>query len=395
MNPIRLPQIRLEHYTTQTLRKEEAQKTPRGSLLDPGEYINCPRVQMKPMYRREVVTIGAAGGLTTIAGCLGDELLPEGEPRHPFANQTVAVAVANESDTPHDVHRNAQEALAFWEEHASTYVGFSISFELVDTEQDMTIRYVDSPEACRNIEGYSELVLGCAPLITPLHQLPSEVTAYVVASRRPFGKIRITTKHEIGHILGLNHDDEPREIMSNLPEDRIPLYHVRIDIWEGVLTAEDHATTGITFYHHGVEQWHEQTFEAAGAAFNASVDSYMAAHSSLIEAQNRIDELADHPRVETVAIDDLRGHMGRLLARMEAAIAISESMANASTSAAEDDVDEANQYISLANEHLQTMRAIERIQLRDVAIALGLVRGFDRDEPVIELDSDGTGEVPS
>jgi hypothetical protein len=61
--------------------------------------------------------------------------------------------------------------------------------------------------------------------------------------------------------------------MSNRPEDRIPLYEVRIALWERVLDASELASSGPDALA-GVDSWNERArtrFEAARADFRRAV----------------------------------------------------------------------------------------------------------------------------
>lgn len=48
----------------------------------------------------------------------------------------------------------------------------------------------------------------------------------------------------------------------------------------------------------------------------------------------------------------------------------------------------ANEALNDANEHVRAFNAVGPVQLRDIAVALGLVRGFDRDDPIVDVEED-------
>lgn len=343
------------------------------------------------MRRRAFLAGGCLGTATVLAGCPTAGVPGLGEPRHPFAGRTVAVRVTNQSDTDHDVEANARESMAFWADNAPVYAGFEVDFELVRSGDDpnLTVAYVDSPDPhCRGVEGFSERVLGCAPVLAPDKRVPEDLTAWVVAAARPYGKIRTTTKHEIGHVLGLYHDDEPRGIMSNRPEDRIPMYATRIEIWETVLAASERSGDGSRLHGLGVTSWRDADYEAAEPAFAAAADEFAAARGLVDTATERTAEFEGHDLDETLALADLRGHLAKLRSRAVAAEGYAAGMAGASTAAAAGDNELANERVAEANRHVREYNDIDPVELRDVAIALGLVRGFDREEKVVELDED-------
>lgn len=335
--------------------------------------------------RRFLVAVGCTA---TLGGCsAAEEVLSEdGTDQHPLAKGTQAVSVENHSDTDHDVERNAREALSFWEDHSQEYVGFAVEFTLTESEPDVVIQYADSPEGCERVEGYSERVMGCAPLIRTSHTIERPTTARVVAGARPFGEIRTTAKHEIGHMLGLGHDDEPRRIMSNRPEDRIPLYDVRVDIWETVNAAQEHGQEATSRFKQGSTAWDQEDYEQAETGFDRANSAYTEMHSLLTDAHDRTDVFEGHEQVETVDLQGIRDHLDRLREQASIAQTLTEEMATASSAAANGEMETATDSLESANDHITEFNNVESPEMRDVAVALGLVRGLDRDDDVVEFE---------
>lgn len=342
------------------------------------------------MRRREVLAFGCATCASALAGCSAQDVgFNDGERRHPFAGKTVRVRVDDRSDTHHDVRENARQSLDYWAKHAETFAGFDVGFEVVDGDPDMAITYVDSPEPCHDVEGYSERVLGCAPVITPRHRLPEEVTAYVVAAGRPFGQIRTTTKHELGHVLGLYHDDEPRHIMSNRPEDRIPMYTARIDVWETVLEAGEQSADATRLFNHGIETWNDEQYEASGAAFKAANEAFVAGSDLVDTARERAADLESLDEGEdTIALETVYDHLHHLSDRMAAAQGFTRSMTSAAEAAADGDGRRANDHLAAANEDIRAFNDLGGLELRRIAVALGLVRGFDHEDDGVDIDDE-------
>lgn len=338
------------------------------------------------MHRREFVAAGGTLFAGALAGCTS---LDPGEGGHPFDGKTIGVRIDDASTTEHDLETISREALSFWETHSQEYAGFAVDFELgVDTDADLVLAFADDPSGCEGVEGFSELVLGCAPVLGPGTRVPSPVVARVVAAVRPPGKIRITTKHEIGHVLGLGHDDEPLEIMSNQPADRIPLYGVRIDIWEAVLEVNERSGEAIRLLTHAVDRWNHRQYDAAEAAFDAVHSDFETIRSTFDMASDLTTVLEADARVETVDLETLRALLDRLESRREQISEFAASMADASAAMAAGETVTADEHRVIAQESLDAYRAVGEIPLRDIAIALGLVRGFERDEPVIDVEDE-------
>ena len=154
------------------------------------------------------------------------------------------------------------------------------------------------------------------------------------------------------------------------------------------LEANVRSTDGTRLFSLGVDTWNERRYDAAEAAFRAGNEEFRSAGSLVAAAFDRTAEFEGHPRVETVALEDLRGHLGRLEDRIRAAEGFTQHMAEASAAAAAGDRQRADERMTAANGHVREFNELRRVELRDVAVALGLVRGFDRDEPVVDVDGD-------
>jgi predicted Zn-dependent protease with MMP-like domain len=342
------------------------------------------------MHRRRFLATVGTGAATVAGGCLGIDA--PGSDGHPLAGTTQTVLVEDNSDGPHDVAENARQALSYWEQHSEEYAGFGIDFELDDSgNADLVIAYGDDPRGCENVPEYSSRVLGCAPLLREGSRVPQPITARVVAATRPFGEVLTTTKHEIGHVLGLDHDAEPRHIMSNRPEDRIALYALRIELWETVLAAREGSTAAVGLLNYGIEAYERREYELAAGALEAVAADLAALRTSLDEAVASTAEFEGQEGMETVALDRLRDLLAQLRDRIDAARGIATALAASARAGVAGNATERDEELGAAVEQTERFNAVAPVELREVAFALGLVQGVEREEPVVELD----GEPPS
>lgn len=339
------------------------------------------------MNRRRFLTVAATG--VACAGCLAVDAPGTDDDTHPLAGTTQTVRIDDNSDGPHDLHRNARESLEFWEENAEHYAGFSIDFEIVESEDpDIVIAYGDDPSGCENVPEFSNRVLGCAPLLRPGRTARRPITARVVASTRPYGKIRITTKHELGHVLGLDHDDEPLQIMSDQPADRIPMYQQRIDIWETTLGVTEDSSQAMSVLNHGIRLFGEAEYDGAALAFEESREQFADLAARVTGARTDSEAFEADEAVETVELDQLQALLTRLIERFELASEVAAALVESSRAAAAEQFDDSEAALDVARDRIRAFDALEPVELRDIAIALGLVRGFDLDEQIVELEEE-------
>ena len=130
---------------------------------------------------------------------------------NPWGSEPVIVAVADPAGTDREWTPLVREAAAFWEEQAERFAGFPIEYEVRSdaADPDIVIEFVDTVPEC---DGSSDAA-GCAPLITDSRQIDRPET---VSVRTGFSDDSTVTviKHELGHTLGLTHDDGPADVMA-------------------------------------------------------------------------------------------------------------------------------------------------------------------------------------
>lgn len=130
---------------------------------------------------------------------------------NPYGEETLTVAISTEVDAGRDFAPLVREALDYWEANDRRYVGYEVEYRLVPDadgeDADVLVRFVESVEEC----GREDHVAGCAPYVTDSVDRP--VTVRVRGGFSDDSTV-LVLKHELGHTLGLGHDDAPADVMS-------------------------------------------------------------------------------------------------------------------------------------------------------------------------------------
>lgn len=326
--------------------------------------------------RRRSVLAGAAAalaGCSTIEGLARDVARPD---THPLEGSNT-VEIVDRSRSDHDLEALTGEALAFWNENAPEYAGFEVDFRIGDDAPDVEIIYVDTREDLQGCHEYaSEQVLGCAPLLRVGDRLNRPATVEVVATDRPYGDVRITTQHELGHTLGLDHDDEPAYIMSNRIEDRLPGFEHRIAVLEAQERALRRRNEATGSYNEGIRAWNDRDYERAAERFDRSEAEYRSVLEEVEAARDRAGELEGIERPDTVDLEALREHFDRSERNVELAAEAASEMAAATRARARGNAFEARDRRERANELMDEASELGFPSPAVVAVSLGLI-----DEP--------------
>ena len=132
----------------------------------------------------------------------------------PWGKKTISVAVSDEASG--ELHDATTEAVEFWNDHQGEYSTYEYQLEEVDDTDgsDIVVQPESYPMAC-DIHVATDTV-GCAPILDADMSVSGPVEVSVL-EHMPQPAARQTVKHELGHVLGLTHDDEPQPLMSHDP----------------------------------------------------------------------------------------------------------------------------------------------------------------------------------
>lgn len=135
---------------------------------------------------------------------------PQVHPDNPFGTETLVVVVDHSADD-RNLTPVVERSLRYWEENAEEYAGYPVEFKLVShhDDPDLSVTFVEGAVAC-GVHG-GAYALGCAPLNADRAAPTSEVAVRANMTERTTHAVLV---HELGHTLGLDHDDEPQEYMG-------------------------------------------------------------------------------------------------------------------------------------------------------------------------------------
>ncbi|WP_251341439.1 M12 family metallo-peptidase [Haloplanus halophilus] len=129
---------------------------------------------------------------------------------NPWGSDPIVVAVRNGGEPGRDVDSLVREATAFWEANDGAYLGFEVRYEVrPDAEDpDLVVAFTDTLPDCGGVAD----AVGCAPKLTDARMVDRPETVWVKTGLSD-DSTTLVTKHELGHTLGLDHDDAPRDVM--------------------------------------------------------------------------------------------------------------------------------------------------------------------------------------
>ena len=127
---------------------------------------------------------------------------------NPWGDEPVVVAV--ESPPGRDVVPLVREATAYWEGNATRYAGYAVDYEVRPdaSNPDVVIEFRDRISGCER----TDHTAGCAPYITHPSQIDRPVGVEIKTGLSDASTVQVV-KHELGHTLGLGHDDDPQDVM--------------------------------------------------------------------------------------------------------------------------------------------------------------------------------------
>ncbi|MDB2281922.1 matrixin family metalloprotease [Halorubrum ezzemoulense] len=165
----------------------------------------------------------------------------------PYGETTLGL-YADDAAVDRNVSGVAAAATGYWERNDERYLGYPVAYERVSDESraDVVLRF-DRVERC-GVEGNDTRYFGCADLLVDEPRTPMTAT---VDPRVSDADMNATIIHELGHVQGLEHGEEPAGLMnatSTLATHRPLKIHLRDD--DGAVTGpvEDEVAAALDYF---------------------------------------------------------------------------------------------------------------------------------------------------
>ncbi|QUO47256.1 matrixin family metalloprotease [Halorubrum ruber] len=166
----------------------------------------------------------------------------------PYGKTTLDLYVDDEA-----VDRNVSDVVAaatgYWERSDERYLGYPVEYERVgdEADADVVLRF-DQVERCGVEETNETRYFGCADLLVDEPRTPMTAT---VDPRISDAEMNATIIHELGHVQGLEHGEEPAGLMSatsTLATHQPVKVHLRAD--DGAVTGpvEDEVAAALDYF---------------------------------------------------------------------------------------------------------------------------------------------------
>ena len=139
-------------------------------------------------------------------------------PDNPWQENPVVVTAEYESNDMQDYTAELKATVNYWNANDAKYGNYTANFTYVEDAEnpDVTVTFVDEIDSCGvNVAVLTEFT-GCSPILDD--ESEEEHTEVEILAERPEYDVEETLKHEWGHLLGIEHGEEPMPLMSEVKD---------------------------------------------------------------------------------------------------------------------------------------------------------------------------------
>jgi len=145
----------------------------------------------------------------------------------PWPGSPTVVAINDTTTDERNLTVPVANAIAYWNENDDRYGTYTAEFVLrPDAEDpDVLVEFVGRIDECGHVT--KEETVGCAPILSN-RSLAERPTTVRIETGYTDESTELIVEHEFGHVLGLNHGDEPASLMTGYADrlDRLPMANV-------------------------------------------------------------------------------------------------------------------------------------------------------------------------
>jgi len=151
-------------------------------------------------------------------------------PQNPWRKETVTVGVNDSATADRSYSTWVFEAIKYWNSDGKSYATYPVELRFdPDAENpDIEIRFIPEIPECGLIDGGT--TIGCAPTLNT-DSTPADPEIVEVRSDMVAESTRKTVIHELGHVLGIEHNQPPYTYMNEITD---PTYYNKTDATDRV-----------------------------------------------------------------------------------------------------------------------------------------------------------------